>query len=215
MGPELGDLFTELSSDLHELVLRWNQYVELFATNGPRIELLNRSAPGFFAIIQQTLFEDALLRIARMAGPDVTGAKQNLSVRRIPPLINDPPVRQKVEQLLLKVNTDTEFAIDWRNRYIAHRDLDHLRNPRIKPLAHASRDTVDEALQSLAKMLNAVERHFARATTSYRNSPFADGASALLHVVRDGLRREEIREAKLEDEGAYDPADWDDDLPPV
>jgi hypothetical protein len=214
MGPELGELFTLLSDELTWLFWRWDQYVKLYGERPSRLEILNASAPFFFALIQDTLWYETLLGIARIAGPEATGGKQNLSVRRIPPLINDRDLREKVEQLLGTALNACEFAIDWRNRHIAHRDLELSLGRAARPLPVASRERVNNALDSIAAVLNRLESHYFNSTVAYRSSPMTGDAEALLYVLRDGLRRAEERERRLQ-AGDYRPEDWDDDAPPL
>ena len=79
MGAELGPLFHALSSELSWIHWRWKQYRILFSEKRSRIHLLNASAPLFFQIIHNVLFEDTLLSIARLVSPAKSAGKQNLT----------------------------------------------------------------------------------------------------------------------------------------
>ena len=48
------------------LHLKWNEYVVLFGTGPERVDLLNRAAPGFFHLVQDSWWDDLLLHISRM-----------------------------------------------------------------------------------------------------------------------------------------------------
>lgn len=214
MGDELGELFYRLTIELTWQFWRWGQYKKLFATKPTRLDLLNRSAPFFFSIIQRTLFDDALLGITRIAGPETTGRKQNLSVRRLPALIPEANTRQDAERHIADAVAKSEFAMDWRNRYIAHRDLDLALRPHVKPLEKASESQIESALDALACALNFLDNCYTGRRTIYRFYAGAQDADQLLYVIRDGLRREEIRQQRLE-AGEYRPEDWEDDAPAV
>lgn len=214
MGDELGQLFNALSTELTWLHWRWGQYVKLYAGKPERLEVLNAAAPTFFWIVQQVLWFETLLGITRVAGPEHTGKKRNLSVRRLPALIGDLALRERAERLVQVVSTECEFAMDWRNRHIAHRDLDVVLGQHPMPLSPASHEAVDAALDAIGALLNAIEEHYLRSTTGYRFSVLTRDADELVYVLRDGLRRERTRQAKLE-RGEYDPQDWDDDLPAI
>jgi hypothetical protein len=114
-----------------------------------------------------------------------------------------------------KSKTAAAFAIDWRNRHLAHRDLDLALDRKAKPLASASRAEVEAALASLRDTMNFLENRVHRVTTAYAHSPLTGDADQLLYVIRDGIRREELRQDKLSSTGHYDPIDWNDDLPAV
>ena len=123
MGPSLGPLYHELWNECAWLHMKWHQYVELFGTSPKRIDLLNGAASMFFRIVQDTLWDDTLLHLARLTDRPETGRKPNLTVKRFPALVDDPDVRNEVEGLVNRADEKTAFARDWRNRRIAHRDL--------------------------------------------------------------------------------------------
>lgn len=123
LGPELGPVFSELSDDFSWLQVKWAEYRELYATSSGRINLLNAAAGVFSRILQDTLWEDALLHLCRLTDPARMGNKQNLSIQALPELCHDPALRQEIAQLVEQAMAATSFARDWRNRRIGHRDL--------------------------------------------------------------------------------------------
>jgi hypothetical protein len=215
MGAELGELFTTLSTELTWLVWRWRQYVTLYGEKPTRITLLNQSAAFFFAVVQGTLWEETLLGISRLAGPEKSAGYQLLSTRRIPPLLPDLNVRAEADRLLERVLETSEFALDWRHRRIAHRNLDLALDHRVTPLTPASQEDVQKAIGALANFLNYVERHFLKNETDYRGEFLIEDAMNLLHVLRDGLACEERRRQRLE-AGEYTEEDREhDERPPI
>jgi hypothetical protein len=71
-------------------------------------------------------------------------------VASLPNHIQDPELRSEVEALCVTARDKASFAIDWRNRHIAHRDLMlTLRTP-AKPLEPASHLNVGEAITAIA-----------------------------------------------------------------
>lgn len=214
MGEELGVLFHRLAGELTWLCWRWNEFEQLFGEKKSRIDILNRSAPFFFYIVQQVLWDEALLGISRLAGPASSMGHANLAVRRVAPLIPEEGLREEVEALIRTMDDACRFASPWRNKRIAHRDLDLALGSNAEPLPAVEKRQVDEAIEAITAVLNHVQAAYQDATTAYRVVGPVDGAEALLLVLRDGLRREELRREKLE-RGEYDPADWDDELPAV
>jgi hypothetical protein len=215
MGTELGELYYLLSNEVTWLYWRWHEYVTLYTESDRRLEILNSSAPFFFYVVQRVLWDETLLGISRLAGPEATGRKRNLSVHRILPFMAGTAVAEKVEALLKEVTEKSASAIDLRNRHIAHRDLDVVLGKAATPLPQVTKETVDAALAALAALLNAVQSHFqVGTTTAYQFASSPHGAETLLYVLRDGLKREQARTKKLED-GIYDPDDWNDRDPPL
>ena len=99
MGADLGELFHTLSIELTWIHWRWKQYRTLFGDKESRIDLLNESAPFFFRTVQDVVFEDTLLAIARLVGPKKTMGHLNLTVLRLLELIEDPAQAERVKEL--------------------------------------------------------------------------------------------------------------------
>lgn len=159
MGSGLGPLFHALYTECAWLQITWAQYVELFGTNAQRIEMLNEAAGLFFRIVQDTLWESTLLWLARLTDPPQSARrKDNLSIQRIPSLLKSPEEKQEIERLIRLAVKSTEFARDWRNRQIAHRDLSLSIQQGAKPLAPASRKQVKDALTAIYEVIHRVHR---------------------------------------------------------
>jgi hypothetical protein len=139
--------------------------------------------------------------------------KRNLTLQQLPDLIADPALSDEIRASVAAVVARAAFATKWRNKRIAHSDLAHSLNQSAEPLPPASLDDVAGVLRDMAAILNRIESHYCRATTWYEKSPITHGVMTLLHVVRDGLRREELRQARLEKTGEYCAEDWDDNAP--
>jgi hypothetical protein len=124
MGEELGTQYSLLWQEVALLHRNWEQYVVLFGTKPSRIELLNESAPYFFRMLQDDLWDVTLLHIARLTDPPKTGKKENLTIQNFFELVEDETTKETLARLLAIADEKTEFCRDWRNRYIAHNDLD-------------------------------------------------------------------------------------------
>jgi len=188
MGSDLGQLFNLLAYECNLLHLKWSEYRELFGANPKRIELLNQAAPSFFFLLQGILWEDVLLCIARLFDPPKSGEnKENITLLTLPEMI-DSEIQPRINSLLEDAKRLCKFSHDWRNRRIAHRDLNLALEETVKPLASASRQSVSAALESIDTVLNGVEfYYFNDRTTDYTFMHSTRGAKALLYVLRDGL----------------------------
>ena len=197
MGPDLGAVQAWLWNECTWLHLKWNEYVTLFGTNPSRIDLLNRAGGAFVRVIQDSLFEDVLLHICRLTDPPKSAGRDNLTVERLPQLV-EQSVRRAVGQRLDQVQAASQFARDWRNRHIGHIDLALALRLRAKPLEPASRLGVKVALEAIAALLNEVENHYGTGAVAYDMVDDLGGAESLLSMVRDGLdaRAEEVRRLK-------------------
>ena len=205
MGVELGSIYAALWQEVAWVYGKWSDFVVLFGTKESRIDLLNAAAPAFCRLVQDSIWENVLLHIARLTDPQATGKKQNLTIQRLPILIDRVKSREIVE---IKVRVALEkcaFARDWRNRHIAHSDLDLKVSDNAVPLEFASRQCVNHALAALSDVLNAIAVEYLD-TTSFFDTLDGDALS-FLYVIDDGLRADKQRRERLRN-GIYDPDEF-------
>ena len=201
MGTELGALYYAISHEVSTLHWRWDQYRELFGEKPSRIDLMNESAPFFFRVFHDTLFESTLLGIARLVGSPESFNNKNLSLQAFDPptyqrskpsspaLIVDAVLRAEVIALIEKAKIAGQFAMELRNRHIAHRDLGlALKDQSVDPLPEATRANIETALAAIQAVIDRIEFAYCKRYTGYARSPW--GAKALLFYVRSGLLRE-------------------------
>lgn len=193
MGQGLGHIYDALWQEIAWLYTKWGEYVALFGTSESRIDLLNKAAPAFFRVVQDSLWEDILLHIARLTDPPRSAGKQNLSFQALAQFTDTSAIASQVAQLTAKALESSAFARDWRNRKLAHRDLNLALGQIAEPLAPASRAQVKECLASLAAILNVVSEHYLDSSTMFDVETSHAGAESLLYCIDDGLRYEDER----------------------
>jgi AbiU2 len=197
MGDQLGKAYNALYNELAWLFIKWRQYEELFGKKPERIDLLNEAAPLFFRLLQDTLWEDILLHVARLTDAVASRGKENLTVRQLPLLV-EPALQAETEALVKAAVEKAEFAADWRKRHIAHRDLKRVLAEKPDQLAPASRLKVKQVLESLAAIMNRVDQHYFGSETAYDFGPDYGDAVSLFYVLRNGLEAEHARRRRLE-----------------
>jgi len=193
MGDELGLLHYDLRNQLAWLQIKWGEYRELFAHSKERIDVLNRTAPAFFVFLDRALFEDVLLHICRLTDPPATKGQSNLTMHALLRLIKVEPLKVELERLLVDADAKTRFAHDRRNRTIAHKSLLAHRGKHPKPLASASRQSVEDALEALRAVLNRLEEHFLGQHESYEYAiePLGGVASLVAYLQLGEWGKEE------------------------
>lgn len=154
MGEGLGPLYHALWNELAWLYSKWDEYLELFGTKPSRIELINKVAGHFFRIVQDSLWEDSLLHIARLTDPPKSAGKENLTIRKLPDLIEEERFKKHLSALIDIAVEKADFCRDWRNRRIAHKDLGLAMKTGAEPLKMASRAKVKEVLSLLLPVEN-------------------------------------------------------------
>ena len=207
MGQELGETFEAVWQEIVWLHSKWAEYAALYGSKESRVVLLNKAAPRFARLIQDTLWEDIVLHIARLTDPPKSAGKHNLTIQSLATHIGDSATRARVKELVDRVIEQAEFCRDWRNRHLAHRDL-HLALARgAEPLKTGTRHSVQEILQTLGQTLDTISSHYLGSTTYWEFETSAGGALSLLHVVNDGLKVEEVRRERLR-QGRVEPDDY-------
>jgi hypothetical protein len=90
------------------------------------------------------------------------------------------------------------FCRDWRNRHIAHRNLDlALERAAAKPLESGSRMKMREAIDAIADVIHVVGDHFCQPRISFR-VPVHSGAEHLLYILDDWLELQQTRKEEVE-----------------
>jgi len=207
MGESLGKVFHALWQEVAWLYTKWGEYVALYGTKPGRIELMNKSAPRFFRIVQDSLWEETLMHIARLTDPPKTAGKENLSIQRILVEVSDETLKQTLEEKIETAKSKSEFCRDWRNRRIAHLDLQLAIEDGINPLQPASREAVKEALSAIVDVLNTVTLHYNDSTTLFDVPNGYGGGESLLYVIDDGLKMGEEREERIQS-GHFNDSDF-------
>lgn len=202
MGKGLGELYYILWNELSWLYLKWNEYIELFDTKPSRIDLMNRTAGQFFRIVNDALLGDCLLHIARLTDPPQSSGKDNFTITRLPDMISDENLKERIEELIKIVGKDVEFCRQLRHKLLAHMDLYIALGTRVEPLEPPSRDKIENALKSIADVMNLVNSHYFRDShisfEFIKFMPNPSGAKALLRVIHNGLKTQEERDRRIE-----------------
>jgi hypothetical protein len=198
MGAALGNILYELNNQIVLLHIRWKSYRELFGTSPDTIALLNATAPAFFYDLERVMWEDVLLHLCRFTDREQTMGRDNLTIQRMPPLM-EVTIKDELKRLVDLAVDKTGFARDWRNRRLAHSDLALALNPAVQPLATSSRHDVEDALAALRAVMNCVESHYVGCPVSYEHAiePLG-GATSLLAYLQRGR---EAREKHFRDAG--------------
>ena len=161
LGEEFGAVFHGLWNDWALALMRLQEYRELFS-NSKHVELLNAiSGRAFLWDIHHILRNELMLCVTRLTDPICTAGKSNLTVRSLPEFCKDKKaeLRKEVRERVDLAVRAAEFARDWRNRRISHRDLTLATESDTKPLAPASLRQVETVLDEVHAVLRAISVH--------------------------------------------------------
>ena len=184
MGAPLGDLYFALYKEVVWLHLKWKDFRALFASSREKVDLLNRVAPDFFGNLQRMMFEDALMHLCRLTDPPQSMGHDNLTLQRLPNSIMVPALCNQVQSNVDVAKQQTQFARDWRNRALAHRELPQPTG--LQPLAPANLRSVEDALEKIRETMNCIEQHYQASLVNYAASvePLGGVESLLRHLKK-------------------------------
>jgi AbiU2 len=197
MGDELGTLFYALWNELAWFDAKWQQYCQLYAESQKRVELLNASASFFFRVVQDALWEDVILSIARLTGPIRSLGKDNLTLLRLPALVAEGAVVVALHSAIDHATDAAAFAKDWRNRRLAHRDLALALETGVQPLSPVSRTNVRAALAAMQKVFDVLHAHYFGSPIAWELFSVHGDANALVHWLASTRMAEERRFKRL------------------
>lgn len=211
MGRDLGGLFHDLWEEVSALHMYWGEFVELYGSGQERIDLLNRSASGFFWITHKVMLEYVVLHITRLLDAPKTKKQARATLKALPAKV-DATLKLAVQRQLDAIAGRAAFCWDWRDRHLAHRDLELALERAAKPLLEGSRDDIGEILEGMANLLNTVREHYRMSRLTFDLASPTSGADNLLRMLQLALMMRERRNAQMkrgeEPDGGYR-------LPPV
>lgn len=196
---EIKPVFDVLHNDLVALWVRWLTHRKLFQVEKGRIELLNRCAPSFFALLQGVLLDDVLSGIARITDKAETCGRQNATLRQLFRQMQNLEVPESLTTLnekLSLVEAACEPIRTLRVKRLAHRDYDVAVDSSTYPLPPISYQMIRESLECISDFVNQSQKLYTDTHIEYAETITALGdAASLIHCLRiaDNARTEKMR----------------------
>lgn len=196
------DLYKSINNEVTWIHAKWIVYRQIFASSEDNIELLNQSASFFFGIVQQTFFEDTLLGISRLTDPAKSFGKDNRSLAQLISKLSELDYQELAKDLgndLSLIITSCESFREWRNRKIAHSDLDIALKVSSDPLPGISRATIEKSLEKVRDFMNRINNHFFDSHTIYEHFITHSGGDVLLGKLKIAEEVENTKRKKYLD----------------
>lgn len=204
-GRKLGPIYHALYNEVLWLHAKWLEYRKLYAGSPQRIDLLNATAPFFFYVVQDVLWEDVLLHIARLTDPAEQGTFQNLTLLRLSDAVPDPQLAEETRSLIRTAESRASFARTWRNKRLAHCDLAHVLKPQAMTLPGISRQDVEGVLESFRAVMNKLYRAYLHSEVDFRQVGVGTGDADSLAYNLAEARQVEDRRQQMGREGRFVP----------
>jgi hypothetical protein len=176
--PKTGELAYELSKSITFLHLKWKLFRALFGTSQERIDLLNQTAPAFFAFVGQIMFKDVVLAITRLTDRKRKTACLAQLITLLAPHVGVAELARWQSELAL-LNSEVEPLRETRNRYLAHDELPTALNNHPRPMPGVSRAQVETMLKRIRGLFESIEEKFCGSHTSHEaiNADGGDSSS--------------------------------------
>lgn len=192
MDERLAKQYDLLQNDVGALAYSFREYRTMFGVTRERIGFLDKVAPVFFRMLFQTLWGDMLMQLTRVTGPKTTGRPpnefENLTLRRLPDLVDDEAYRVVLQGLVDAAVTAAEFATPARNKVYAHRDLTIALDPDASTVTLGSREQMSAAIAAVEAVLDSVARRYEGVRSSYYHDIGWGVAEDVLHMLEVGWR---------------------------
>ena len=189
------EVYDLLKTEVTWLHGRWICYRQLFAQSEARINMLDECASAFFFIIQDVLFDEVQICLCKLTDPANTGKIDNLSLEQLQLRLEvhgDSGLSVKNRILLDALQTQATPFRTWRNKQLAHLDLQTSMQNRANPLPGVSRKMIDDALSLIGEYLNAIEIFYNDNEYGYENFIMGSDGNQLISILKYGLRYQEL-----------------------
>ena len=116
--------------------------------------------------------------------------KDNLTLSRLAGTIEDATLATRVAALVESAKAEAGFVRDWRNRHLAHRDLQLALGSGAQPLSTVSDDQMERALAALRSVMNEIQLHYWNSTTEYEFFVAPNDAESLTYYLSEAVKAE-------------------------
>jgi hypothetical protein len=180
------ELFSHFAGQAIHAHAKWTMFRHLYVESPKNIELLNRTAPGFFALAQQALFDDMIVSLLRMLDPPSIPHSNPVLQRLLDSL--SPEVKATLEPQL-KYSLDCALSTaqtlrHHRNKRIAHQDLNILLSIGDAQLDPTSCAEIRQTLEHIEAFLGTIYAHFTNSVFMWDVADIRGGSDSLLDHLR-------------------------------
>jgi len=204
MSPDLCDVHNALEQQVVWIIYKWTIYVELFSDK-ETVDLLNTASPPTFRTVQDALFADTVMTLARMSDPPKSAGKDNLSFQRLKKIVGKDfpgPISKSCSALVDAFVDECEPLRDFRNRQLAHSDLQLSLGVSADPLPGISRKTIRTVLDRATEILNQLARDILDSHTRFWDLDPGFTAEGLINAL--SLAKETRLKQLSDRQGAFD-----------
>ena len=189
-----GFLVHRLTNSVSQLALQWRVFLYFYCGAKERVDVLNEASGFVSKIIQDTLWDNAILTIRRLTDPEESGKDTNVSLKHLLRIAGqNNELERKYDDMVECCRNSRRYA----SKLVAHSDLKHAAG---KKTAATTRGETTKAVKSI--ILFVQEFHLLTRDTDYQLLPITtiQDEQQFLHRLHQGngaarLAEKERREA--------------------
>lgn len=172
-----------LKNDLAEIVWRWDQWRAIFVGDGARQQLLSRTAPAFFGLLNELLLDDVLLRLSKLGDENSDALHLKRLAKEARHRVG-PERASRAEDLVRRYNEATQPIRRHRHDRIAHKNYNSALGMAPLPSIEFSRiERAADLAEKLLRLLDPNDGEF-----MYRDMIANGDARALLRLLEGTCR---------------------------
>lgn len=185
LPPHIEPILKALTNEVVQILYKWKLFKQLFGDEST-VATLNRYAGPSFKIIEDTLWDDVVLSICRLADPPKMRGRSNLVFTSLIEALEADGDRATAGQIALDLQVfqaRIPDLITWRHKRVAHNDLatTMARTAGASILTPIVAKTIREALEEAERMLNQV---YGRHGIDFRFDGIAGGDPLVFAIER-------------------------------
>jgi hypothetical protein len=192
MPRDVSKTHDKLRREVVVLYTKWQWFKTFYCKDDEIVQLLDSAASLFFQMWREMLRDEIIITVCRLTDSATTkvkyGArKKNLTIKCLAEIIpgTDGALQKSLRSLLTSVDILCKPFREHRNLRIAHCDVEARLKRSVSLLPSIGLNEVDQALASIAAVLNAVEVHYCSNQHSYEEGVHGPGnAEDLIEFIR-------------------------------
>lgn len=202
-GPQDGPIVHRLLTSASQLFLAWRLFLYLFCGPTERVETLNKASGSTARVLQNLLWDNAILKIRALTDEERRGSNRNLSLGCLPRIAKRYEV-DDLDNAFTELSETCHACRQYADKYLAHRDFHHSTGKKQVTLTRGETTKSVEAIGAFIRLFHKRVRN-----VDYCLAPFMghDDAQQFLAYLHFGaIHQTEMNEALVSDlkAGRYD-----------
>jgi len=186
---ELGELFAVVNQDVIWLHTVWELFIQFYGSSDENFQLMNASAPQFFALLKIMLFHELVLSLNRLTDGAITLGHANACLEQLIEQTDQDQNSKLVESLrgkLVSIRANYRTFRTWRDKRVSHNDLSTALGSESDSLPGITRVHAESAIREIVGFMN--EFSITMLGTSQSYVPFmvahGDGNALMQHLKK-------------------------------